>query len=377
MGDFVRYFLTLYLTRILSLPPAEAGLIVTGAVMAGMVGGLVAGRLADHLGRKNTMLVSQVLSAVVLIYCGFYPDAPWLPYALIVSQFFFGAVRPASQALVTDLTPVADRRKAFSLLYFGINIGVALGPMIAGFLFESHRRWIFWGDAATTLGGVVLVALLVHEPEKHELHRGDLREDTDNSGTLKAFFKRPILVWFVLIMIVTNFIYAQTHFALPLLLDGLFDAAGARNFGLLMSVNAVTVLIFTPLLLNFMGQGRPSRNMVWGALAYAVGFGGLAFIPGTMGWILLSTIIWTLGEVIFATNTRVFSAAYTPLNHRSRFASIEQMAWGLGAVFSPAAAGYLTGHIGPRGVWIPIFILALLVMAGLLILDRKDNAEER
>ncbi len=377
MGDFVRYFLTLYLTRILALPPGQAGLVVTGAAVAGMAGGLVSGRLADRVGRKAIMLVSQSLSAVVLIYCGFYPNAPWLPYALIASQFFFGAVKPASQALVTDLTPVVDRRKAFSLLYFGINIGVALGPMIAGFLFESYRRWIFWGDAATTLLGVLLVAFLVREPDSSKVHRGDERENADESGMLKAFFKRPVLVWFILIMVLTNFIYAQTHFALPLLLDGLFDTAGARNFGLLMSVNAVTVLIFTPLLLNIMGQSRPGRNMVWGALCYAVGFGCLAFIPGTMGWILASTVIWTLGEVIFATNVRVFSAAYTPLNHRSRFASIEQMSWGVGAVLSPVAAGVLTQQIGPRGVWVPILILAIIVMFGLTILDRRDSVTRK
>ena len=105
------------------------GLVVTGAALAGMIGGLVSGRLADALGRKRIMLLAQTISAMVLIVCGFSPDAPWLPAALIASQFFFGAIRPASQALVTDLTPVEDRRKAFGLLYFGINIGVALGRL--------------------------------------------------------------------------------------------------------------------------------------------------------------------------------------------------------------------------------------------------------
>ncbi len=374
MGDFVRLFLTLYLTRILEMPVAQAGIVVTASAFAGMLGGLVSGRITDTLGRKRTMLVAQTICAIILIACGFAPDAFWLPYALVASQFFFGAVRPPSQALTTDLTPVKDRRKAFGLIYFGINIGIALGSLIAGFLFENYRRLIFWGDAATTLVGVLLVAFLVHEPGEDEVHRGDEREDPDHSGSLRSFFSRPVLVGFVAVMFVTHFIYAQTHFALPLLMDGIFGVSGARNLGFLMSVNAVTVLLLTPLLLGLFSQDRPGRNMVWGGLAYAIGFGCLAFIPGTMSWILASTVIWTLGEIIFATNTRVFSAAYTPLNHRGRFASIEQTAWGMGAVLSPAVVGGTTELLGPRGIWYPILGLSLFVMVALIILDRKDRS---
>ena len=373
MGDFVRFFLTLYLTRILDMDPAEAGLVVTASALAGLAGGLASGRLSDLIGRKRMMLLAQSASASVLIVCGFSPDAVWLPYALILSQFFFGAIRPPSQALLTDLTPVEDRRKAFSLLYFGINIGVALGPLIAGFLFESYRRIIFWGDAATTFVGVVLVALLVPEPDSETVHRGDVREDADSSGSLKAFFNRPILVGFAAVMVINNFIYAQTHFSLPLLVDHLFGENGAKSFGLLMSVNAVTVLVFTPILLHLFSQDRPGRNMIWGGLSYALGFGCLAFIPESLGWILFSTVIWTLGEVIFATNARVFSAAYTPLNHRGRFASIEQMSWGLGAVLSPAVAGWLTRILGARGIWYPVLGLSLIVMLALAVLDARDR----
>ena len=140
-------------------------------------------------------------------------------------------------------------------------------------------------------------------------------------------------------MVVTNFIYAQTHFALPLLMDQLFAARSARSFGILISVNALTVLVFTPLFLGIPGRGRPVRSMAFGGLCYAVGFGSLAVIPGTMVWILASTVVWSWGKVIFAVNTRVFSTAYTPLNHRGRFASIEQTSWALGSVLSPALTG--------------------------------------
>ena len=52
-------------------------------------------------------------------------------------------VRPASRSMLTDLSKAEERHKAFSLLYLGTNFGVAIGPMIAGFLFRNHLPWIF------------------------------------------------------------------------------------------------------------------------------------------------------------------------------------------------------------------------------------------
>ena len=87
-------------------------------------------------------------------YLRFYPrqrpgPAPIFLYFLVFT-FFNGAARPVNTALLTDITRPEERSAAFSLLYLGINIGVAAGPILAGFLFNNYRRWIFWGDGLTT-----------------------------------------------------------------------------------------------------------------------------------------------------------------------------------------------------------------------------------
>ncbi|MFW5769614.1 MAG: MFS transporter, partial [Spirochaetota bacterium] len=223
LGDFVRFFLTLYMTRVLGMTETSTGLVVTlasAAVMAGTLGG---GKFADLFGRKRIMLISQILSAAVIGFCGFIPAHAALPALLIVSQFFLGALRPASGALVMDLTPPEKRQRAFSLLYLGINIGVALGPMIAGFLFENYRRWIFFGDAITTMAGVFLVWRFVPETSHATAYRSeDHRERSFDGSTFRAFLNRPVLTVFTGILVVTSMVYSQFHFGLPLLVNEVY-----------------------------------------------------------------------------------------------------------------------------------------------------------
>jgi len=378
LGDFVRFFLTLYLTRILNMGEKATGLVVTLASAAVMLGTVTGGKLSDSVGHKKTMLIAQVLSALTLMVCGFFPTHAVLPYLLILSQLFFGAIRPASQALLIDLTPSDQRQKAFSLLYLGINIGVALGPMIAGFLFEHYRRWIFWGDAITSFIGVLLIWRFVPNTNPRTAEKAEIASEAAVEGSsIRVYLKRHILAVFTLFMILTSIVYAQHSFTLPLLLNKLFDARSARFFGIIMSVNAVTVIIFTPMILRFFQRLPASLNMVWGSIAYALGFGMLAFSFESLVYLLISTVVWTWGEIIFATNTGVFVAKYTPVNHRARFGAIRHLAMSGGQTLAPLLAGGLITGLGVRGVWFPVMGLALIGAAALYAIHIWDKSKKK
>lgn len=374
LGDFVRFFLTLYLTRILLMDEKTTGLVVTLASAAAMVGTLGGGRLSDTLGHKKTMISAQLLSALVLGVCGFFPAHRVLPFLLVLSQLFLGAIRPASQALLIDLTPVEKRQRAFSLLYLGINIGVALGPMIAGFLFENHRRLLFWGDAGTSIIGLMLIWRFVPDTTAATAEKSDRAAEAEVGGSsISVFFKRRIIAAFTFVLMLTTVVYAQHSFTLPLLLNNLFHAGSARLFGILMSVNAVTVLVFTPIILRIFQRGEASMNVVWGSLAYALGFGILVLPMQSLVFFLASTVVWTWGEIIFATNVGVFMAKHTPVNHRGRFGSIRHLFLSGGQTLSPVLGGFLISSLGVRGVWYPVAGLALAGAAALFVIHRRDS----
>ena len=363
MGDFVHLFMTLYLTRIIGFDVKTVGLFVMITAASGILGSVIGGKLSDHIGRKTVMVGSQFSSAAVLAVCGFLPSTMVIPVMLIIANFFTGAVRPASRSMLTDLTKNEERQKAFSLLYLGTNFGVAIGPMIAGFLFLNHLPWIFWGDAITTIFAFTLVLIYVPEsnPDEKEIKENknsDLEKAVEGSA-VRAFLSRPVLVFFSIFTVMANFIYAQMTFSLPLHLNEIFDDKGAKIFGYLMSFNAVIVLIFTALVLSFTKRVKAVYNMAFAALLFAVGFGALSVISSIQGF-LITTFIWTIGEILMVTNGSVYIANHTPINLRGRFNAITGLVFGLGYIAGPFISGLILSSGSISRLWVFILFFSIL-----------------
>lgn len=372
MGDFVSIFLTLYLSRYLGFSEKQTGLVLSIVGLSMMAGALLGGKLTDLAGRKKIMLGLQSLAALSVLICGFIPDNSALTVLLILFTFFNGAVRPVNTALLTDLTTQKNRSAAFSLLYLGINIGVSAGPILAGFLFNNYRRWIFWGDGLTTIATIILVLFLVPEPEIDMSHT-EKGEHLEEGSSLKALWGRPVLAIYAFLGIFSAFIYGQNSFALPLQMLHAFDDRGPRFFGLIMSFNAVVVLFITPLQNYFLKDIRPIIRIALGQILYAFGFGLLLFPIKSMSWYYLSTLIWTCGEVLDATNSGVFIANHSPRNHRGRFNSFFLISKGGGRALAPLISGLILERLGLSYVWGLCFCLGGVLFAAMISLDRKDQ----
>lgn len=379
MGDFVRTFLTLYLTLILNQEEDRAGIVVMFASLLSMAGAWMGGILADRFRRKKVMLSFQMISALLIGAVGFIPEneqnALIIPLILILSQFFFGAIRPVNSAMVTDNTTPENRKAAFSLLYLGINIGFAIGPVLAGFLFYTHRPWIFWGDAITSVISGILVLFFVQDIPPEKRTAGSSREEQAQGGLFKVLLERPILLTYILTAILGSFIYSQAHFSMPLLFNEIFGEKGPQILGTAHSFNALVVLVFTPLILLLSRIQKPLTQISLGTVAYAIGFGFMGHSGNSVPLVLFYTWIWTLGEILIATNGGVFIANHSPVNLRAQVNSLQHIVYGLGAAITPLISGLLIQRYSVFIIWPICFILGLITAAiryYLKILDQRQ-----
>jgi MFS family permease len=140
LGGFVVPFLALYLTQRRGVGVAEAGVIVSFYGLGSMSAGPLGGVLADRIGRRSTMLIGLFGGGAVMFALGFAER----PLAIAANVLVLGLVsdlyRPAVSAMVADLVPAEKRLDAYARLYWAINLGFSLAPVIAGFL---ARRAIF------------------------------------------------------------------------------------------------------------------------------------------------------------------------------------------------------------------------------------------
>ncbi len=166
--------------------------------------------------------------------------------------------------------------------------------------------------------------------------------------------------------------YAQHSFALPLALDQLFNENGPRNFGFLMSVNAITCVTTTVLVTHLTKKLKPINIIALGGVAYVIGFGMITFIE-SMALFFVSTFIWTLGEVMVSITFGVYMSNRTPQNFRARFNAITTVSWALGALIGTYFIGIYMDKVSVQAVWPLIAGVAGLGAIGMVILGKLEQ----
>lgn len=376
-GDFVMPFLTMYLTIKIGLSFEIVGILVTISSLIGIPSSILGGKFADELGRKKTYLIAQGGAALSLLPCAFLKSPVPIIMFLLLSTFFHGAVRPPMNAIITDILPPHQRQQGFSLQYLGINVGVALGPIIAGFLFNNFLPMLFIGDALTSFIALFLIWKNIKEvkPEDFKETVYSEKEKEEKGNTISALLKRPQIVMFLIVYILYSFVYTQHRFSLPLTAGAVFGSAGPSKFGLLMSINAITVLFCTVAITSITKHLKPLVNIMIAGIIYAVGFGMLGMIH-SYEMFILSTVIWTLGEILVVTNFGVYLADNSPSNFRARFSAVGSLSWSIGAALGTSIAGRFIQEIGLNYIWLLAFVLSIIgsvSMFGIYILGKKKK----
>ena len=372
-GSFVYPFLTMFLTIKMGYSAEKAGFFVTAVVVAGSIGLLSGGKLADRFGRKKIFIILSTISAVFFIICSFLDKSSAIPWLIIASNLFLGGVLPCINAMLTDMADPEKRKAAFSLIYLGTNIGIAIGPIVAGFLFNDHIKLIFLIDAATTLLSLIPVIFFIKETipsEEKALKLNESKENTEKpekGHVLSILIRRPMLVMFAFISLIYTFVYSQNYFSLPLYLNLHFGDRGPKVYGTLMSTNAIVVILLTIFLINMMKNTKPIINIAFAGILYAVGFGVIYLVTNEI-FLIISTIIWTLGEIIQTINTSVYVASNSPITHRGRFSGIITFITEIGFITSPLLMGYFIKHNGVAKVWPLVFVLSIAAAIFMYIL---------
>ncbi len=371
-GGFVHAFLALFLRKYLAMGDSQIGTYILTAGAAGFLGTLLGGKLGDHFSRKTIYLWAQGTAAVLFLPCAYFvqSDLSLIPYFLIASSFFSSVVRPVSTAMVADLVDQKDRKRAFSLLYLGINFGVALGPIVAAFLLENYLVWFFLGDAITTLIAVVLVALFVSERRITEEEMAKIDENDGESkehgNLLVALLKRPMILVFVGFAVINSMIYAQVGFAMPLHIESMFGD-GITFYAKLTMFNAVIVIAFTSLIHYLTHKIKPIYNIAMASSLYAVGMGMMAFIT-TKEMFVVSIFIWTIGEIQAVTNQNVYLMRHTPINFRARFMGVISVITSAGYILSPKIGGILIERYSQAFIWEVVFYGGMISTVGFLLI---------
>ncbi len=363
-GDFVSVFLVLYLISRGSTP-GQAGAAASLYGLGSLAASLVGGYCADHLGRRSTMLLSAFSSAVIVLLLAQVMLLSLIIPLVALAGLAAGLYRPASAALIADLIPPGERVRVYALSRFSINLGSSLGPALAGLLAGRSFLLIFLGDALTSIiFGLLILMVLPADLPAH------LKRRFSEESFFKSLSRDSLLLLFLPAFLMAGVVYFQNQSSLALQVH----AAGLSPilYGMLLSLNGfIVVLLELPI--STVTQRLPAAPVIAvGILLIGLGFGLLA-LASTLPLLIVSVVLWTLGEIVLSPVAAAYMADLAPPHLRGRYQGIWGLTWGSGLILGPLL-GALVFSWSPRALWLACAALGLLAAALVLVAAWRGSA---
>ncbi|MEN3343293.1 MAG: hypothetical protein V7644_2697 [Actinomycetota bacterium] len=363
-------FLIIYLHNVRGIPLGLAGLAVATQSASALASGFLAGTLSDRAGPKRVLVGALCVMTVAF---GLMPSIHhvWQAFALYsVWGVGSGAFWPAQSSLLAALAPPARRAAAYGLQRLVMNLGVALGGVVAGLIASvSHPSTftiLFFADCGTFVA-YVLVLLRVRTPALHpDRARGSwaavARDRTFVAVTaLNATFMAAAIA--LMVELLPAFAKNVAH-------------VDEREIGVIFALESLGIVLFQLPVAKIVEGRRRMRalalmGLLWSASLLAVGAGG-AWTTATAAAAVFAAagVAFSLGECLHGAVHGPLSADLAPPQLVGRYLALSSISWQAGWIVGPAGGGFFLQH-APLLLWPTAAGVNLLCAGWALALERR------
>ena len=356
IGFVVEPFLALYLSGPRRLTPATVGVVLACFGAGSFVSQIVGGYLADRVGRRATLVIGMAGTAASFVILASVRNLVLIAVAAALSGLLIDVYRPALSAAVADLVPAHARARAYALIYWAVNLGVAVAGILGGLLADRSYWLLFLADAATCLGFAAIIARAVPETRP--------ASPSGDSGGYRDVLRDGVAMGLFVSILLSSVVYMQQLVTLPLAVRASGLSAGA--YGLIYAMNPVAVIVAQPLVLRLIDRLRVVPTVAASSLILGVGFGLTAFARSVPAF-AVTVVVWTIGEIGFNAVVPALIASIAPAHLRGRYNGLVGMAFGASSLLGPLAGTWLFG-VGPGLLWLACLVSCALSAAVTLAL---------
>ncbi|MGX1778840.1 MFS transporter [Nocardia brasiliensis] len=352
-GGVAQSFLVLYLTQERQLTPTTAGAVVAAVGVGGIGSQLLGGWLGDRIGRRHTMLVGFLGTALALVALGSANSMPAIWAAALGLGLTADLFRPAGAAMVADLPP-AQRIRAFGLLFWTANLGFSVATVTAGILAQHGYGLLFWINATAS----VLAALIVwHRVPETRPPTAELAP----RALLPVLLRDPLMIAMTSIYVVYFTLFQQTFATLPLIMTA--DGHSPAMYGTMLAMNGAVIVVGQPLAVRLLAHRNPSVVLAVSMLLVGTGTAFSALAHSGTGY-AASVLAWTLGQIGIAVMFGGVFAAIAPADLRGKYMGVASATWSIGGVFGPLVGTVLLNHAGRETLATACAIVGIALFAG-------------
>jgi len=355
-GSFLPVFIVLYLAQ-RGHSAGAAGLVLGATGLGRVVGNVIGGYLTDTIGRRTTILLSVVATSGLTATVPFLGPLPAIVVVVgligVVSQLY----RPAMAAVLVDAVATKQQRlAAFGVFRFAQNIGAALGGVLGGLVASISYVGLFLGEAAALLLFGMIVAVLLRDAPQPRSDPDDAETRADPAVGYRQALNDRTLVRFLLMTVFAMFVYIQTTVGLPLHVNDV--GLSARDFGFLMGLNGLLVVLLELPIISVVSRYRPEYVLAIGNLFTCVGLALTGLTTG-IGMLAATVLIWTFGEMVYSSIVQAHLVSLTPPGMVGRYQGLYGAAYTIGTGAGPVIGGVVYA-IAPWALWTLVGVLGLL-----------------
>lgn len=317
------------------------------------------GALSDRIGRKGPMIFGLALLAVSTLGFAYARSLPMLFAARLVQGAADGITWVVGFAMIADLYGDDERGRAMGLAMAGSTLGIIIGPVLGGWLYElGGIRLPFLVVAAIAVIDLVVFAIVAPRT----------RGSGGSAPTRRVLTHRPVAIT-ALVVIAGSGTIAMLEPVIPLVMRSR-AGLGPGAIGMLFGIAAVASTAMHPFYGRLSDRWGGRRLMMIGLIGsafvlpllnFATDFrsAALAMVPM---WIVFSMIVTPslayMAEVASAAGFKAYGVVYGVYN----------MAWAVGLMISPALGGFVLERAGLKALtvgWSLLLLVTSVVLARL------------
>ena len=363
-------FLLIYLHNVRGIPFGLAGSAAAVQSAAALLSGFLGGTLSDRVGPKRVLLGSLVVMTVAFALMPAIRTA-WHAFAIYTLWGVgSGAFWPSQSALLAGLTPAARRAPAYALQRLAMNVGVAVGGVVAGLIAsvgDPGTFTVLFGIDCATFVGYMLVLLRVRPPALHEGRLG---------GSWRAVLRDRVFTVYTLLN--AAFMTAAISLVVEILPAFGKNVAGIseQEVGIVFALDAVGVVVFQLPVVKLSEGRRRMRGFalmgtLWAATLLGVwAAGSWTHATEAFGIFAGVMLVFAVGECLHGAIHTPLSVDLAPPQLVGRYTAAASISWQIGWIVGPAAGGFLLQH-RPLLLWPIAAGVNLACAAGALALEPR------
>jgi MFS family permease len=365
-------FLMIYVRQRVDMPLTQAASLMTINASAALFASFVAGPITDRLGRKWIMVISLAGNGAVYFFMSNANSYLSFAVLMLMSGTFNPIYRVGADAMLADLISPDKRPDAYALMRLSNNAGIAIGPMIGGFLSSISYSITFFMAGSGMVIYSLLMAFFAHEtlPQVSNQSKRIVKTFT---GYIQVFRDSKFLS-FIGAFILAQMCAVLIWILMPVYANGLYNVS-ERLYGFIPATNALMVVFLQVYVTRITKRYSPLPVMAVGTFFYTLGVGSVALGHSFIGfWI--SMVIMTIGELILMPTASVYTAELAPIDMRGRYMSVAGLSWSAAAGIAPIMGGYLNDNVSPVATWYGGFLIGIIGILDFIYLSRKENGRQ-